>query len=109
MFLSSDLSQLLELNLKSTLITANVIEDLSNLSISNLQVLDLSQNNLGDSVVALFPVLCGSVMELHLSGCGLSVKSLQQLNQYSFSQLQVLVLNYNRFSESDVIEFVSDL
>lgn len=72
-------------------------------------MLDLSQNNLGDSVVALFPVLCGSLMELHLSGCGLSVKSLRELNQYSFSQLQVLILNYNRFSESDVIEFVSDL
>lgn len=87
MILANDLSHLQILILKSTLITALSIEELANLSFSNLQFLDLSQNLLGDSIINFLPKIHLSLVELHLSSCGLTKASLSALKMLSFPKL----------------------
>jgi len=107
--IKSDLEQLQMLSLKSTLITSQSLTALASKKTPNLRALDVSRNELDVAAIEALRGLGAGLMIIIMNGCNLRGDSLNALKDISFPQLQGLSLDYNQFTESDILAFLSNI
>ena len=109
LILQNDLDHLQHLQLKSNAFTSGAVANLMNKGLPNLRSLSLAQNRLNTTAIQAIEKVGPFLIEMDLSSCTLRGDSLDLIKKFSLPNLQELRLDYNEFTELEMIQFVAQL